>query len=405
VDVGIDANYFWHRGEPLEWEQTAYYVNGNRITWKEIPELPLIQPEKVVTLPLDLTLDRTYVYRLHGEDRVDGKEAYVLSFEPAQAGRSLYRGRVWIDKATFVRLKLNVLQTDLEAPVVSNEETDFYDAGAGAGRARGVAPHPSGRAAALDGGGPEPDRAAPDRTSSPSRSTPARRPSRRARSEAYARNNRMLRDTDQGLRYLERQEDGTRTVKQTMDTDQLFAAAGAYKDQSTSGVVPLGGVNWFDFDLFHRNVQANVFFAGVLAFFNFTKPDLFHGRSDATVEGALSALKTEDKVFAADQELTAERVRVRSQFLSARYGIPLGQFFKVMLVGSFVWNSYDDSDEARDARAANPAGPDGFVLPADHTVRTGRLEASSIARGTPSAGTAPGPTGRSGRPGAPPWAA
>ena len=49
---------------------------------------------------------------------------------------------------------------------------------------------------------------------------------------------------------------------------------------------------------------------------------------------------------------------MRSQFLSARYGIPLGQFFKVMLVGSFVWNAYDESDEARHARAANPAGPD-----------------------------------------------
>ncbi|HEX5043063.1 MAG TPA: sigma-E factor regulatory protein RseB domain-containing protein [Candidatus Polarisedimenticolaceae bacterium] len=373
VDVGIDANYFWHRGEPLEWEQTAYYVNGNRITWKEIPELPLIQPEKVVTLPLDLTLDRTYAYRLSGEDRVDGKDAYVLSFEPAEGGRSLYRGRVWIDKATFVRLKLNVLQTNLEAPVVSNEETDFYRPVTGPeGRAFWLLTRVDGQQHWTVGG----------------RNLIVRRQVAfetfeinageeafaRARSEAYARNNRMLRDTEEGQRYLERQEDGTRTVKQTMDTSQLFAAAGVYKDQSTSGVVPLGGVNWFDFDLFHRGVQANVFFAGVLAFFNFTKPDLFQGRSDATVEGALSALKTEDKVFAADQELTGERVRVRSQFLSARYGIPLGQFFKVMLVGSFVWNAYDDSDEARDARAANPAGPDGFVLPADHTVRTGRLE-------------------------------
>ena len=381
VDVGIDANYFWHRGEPLEWEQTAYYVNGNRITWKEIPELPLIQPEKVVTLPLDLTLDRTYVYRLNGEDRVDGKDAYVLSFEPTDtSGRALYRGRVWIDKATFVRLKANVLQTNLEAPVVSNEETDFYTPVTGPdGRAVWLLTRLDGQQHWTVGG-----RNLIVRRQIAFQSfeiNPSEEAFAQARSQAYARNNRMLRDTDQGLRYLERQEDGTRTVKQTMDTDQLFAAAGAYKDQSTSGVVPLGGVNWFDFDFLHRGVQANVFFAGVLAFFNFTKPDLFHGRSDATLEGALSALKTDDQVFAADQELTAERVRVRSQFVSARYGIPLGQFFKVMLVGNLVWNAYDDSDEAKDARAANPAGPDGFVLPADHTVMTGRLEAEFNRKG------------------------
>ena len=92
-----------------------------------------------------------------------------------------------------------------------------------------------------------------------------------------------------------------------------------------------------------------VFFAGVLAFFNFTKPDLWGKRSDATFEGTLSGLKTDEQVFAADEELVEERLRVRSQFASVRYGIPIGEFFKVMLVGNMVWNAYDDSDEARDA--------------------------------------------------------
>ena len=32
VDVAIDSNYFWERGGPLEWEQTTYYVNGNRVS-------------------------------------------------------------------------------------------------------------------------------------------------------------------------------------------------------------------------------------------------------------------------------------------------------------------------------------------------------------------------------------
>ena len=49
VDVSIDSNYFWERGGRLEWEQTNYYINGNQVRWKSIPELPLIQPEKVIT--------------------------------------------------------------------------------------------------------------------------------------------------------------------------------------------------------------------------------------------------------------------------------------------------------------------------------------------------------------------
>jgi hypothetical protein len=129
IDVGIESTYFWRRGAKLEWQQTRYYVNGNRITWKKIPELPLIQPEKVVTLPLDLTFDKTYDYRLAGEDTQGGRAAYVVAFEPAAelAGKALYRGRVWIDKESFVRLRTSVIQTNLkEPPVLQNEETDTY---------------------------------------------------------------------------------------------------------------------------------------------------------------------------------------------------------------------------------------------------------------------------------------
>lgn len=382
VDMGIDSNYFWRRGEPLEWEQTAYYVNGNKITWKEIPELPLVQPEKVVTLPLDLTLDRTYVYRLAGEDRVDGRLAYVLAFEPsdANAALSLYRGRVWIDQETFVRLRANVLQTNLEAPVVSNEETDVYRAMPGPdGKPVWLLSRVDGQQHWNVGGRNLIVRREIDFLSFDL--NPSEEAFAAARAAAYARNNQMLRDTEQGFRYLERQQDGTRTVKQTQDTSQLFAAAGAYKDQSTSGVLPLGGVNWFDFNFLKRDVQANVFFAGVLAFFNFTKPDLWGGRSDATFEGALSGIKGDDKVFDADRELEVERLRVRSQFASLRLGVPFGEFFRVTLVGSTQLNAYDDSDEGKEARAAAIGGPEGFVLPQDHQVLTGRLEAEYNRKG------------------------
>src|SRR5262249_41023429 len=121
------------KGGALEWEQRRYYVNGNVVRWKKIPELPLVQPEKVLVLPLDLTFDKTYDYRLAGEDAVAGRAAYVLAFEPAARGesRSLYSGRVWIDKETFVRLKTSVVQSGLEPPVISNEETDTYGTMAG----------------------------------------------------------------------------------------------------------------------------------------------------------------------------------------------------------------------------------------------------------------------------------
>jgi hypothetical protein len=371
VDVTILSNYFWERGGDLEWEQTDYYVNGNKVRWKNIPELPLVQPEKVVTLPLDLTLDKTYLYRLAGEARVDGRDAYVLAFEPKDetAGRSLYRGRVWIDRQTFVRLRANVVQTDLDVPVLSSEETDRFRPVVGpdgttywmlgdidgqqvwnaAGRNFVVRREVEFLSFDIN---PSADRFAEDRR------------------RAYASSNQMLRDTDQGFRYLERQEDGGRIVKTGIDTSQLFALGGAFSDSSTDGVVPLAGVNYFNYNLGGRDVQTNVFFAGVLAFGTLTVPDLFDRKIDVTADVGLTAILGDDKVFRLGEEVDALRLRGRTQRSQVRVGIPLGSFFKANLIGRVNFVDFADSD---DGRAARPPGV-SFVLPDDHRVSTVGVE-------------------------------
>ena len=283
IDVSVDSNYFWERGGQLEWEQTTYYINGNPVRWKNIPELPLIQPEKVITLPLDLTLDRTYQYRLVGEDRVNGRETYVVAFEPGagDSGRSLYRGRVWIDKQSFARLKASVVQSRLEAPVLSNEEVDRF----------GLHQGPDGRSYWMfdDIDGQQVWNAA-GRTFVVRREVkftaydinpPLARFEERRRA-AYASDNQMLRDTGDGFRYLERQSDGTRTVKMEQDSSQLFAAAGAFKDGSQDNVLPLAGVNYFNYNLWDKDIQFNVLFAGVFAFITASKPSLGSSRLDFT---------------------------------------------------------------------------------------------------------------------------
>lgn len=378
LDVSIESNYFWRRGSELEWEQTKYYINGNLVTWKKIPELPLIQPEKVVTLPLDLTFDKTYEYRLAGEDTVEGRSAYVLAFEPAsgQVGSSLYRGRVFIDKETFVRLRVSLVQTNLEPPVVSNDENDFYQpvtAGDGTvyrmlARADGQQLWTAGgrnfvvrREVRFDGFEINPSEEAFDQSLK----------------SAYASEHQMLRDTNQGFRYLEKDATGGRTVKMTMDTSQLFLAAGAFKDNAISGVVPLAGVNWFDYNFLKKDVQFNIFFAGVYAFANLTDPSLGGTKLDLGVEVSLVGLKLDEKYYVAGIEDLAQRVRRRSQYLTGRLGYPLGTFVKLTAIADIAWNQYTESSDATDALAAENVanGTDlTFVLPVNHQVYSGTFQ-------------------------------
>ena len=107
--------------DSIEWEELTFSVNGAR--WgADRPPFPLLQPEKVLSLPLQLRFSNDYRYTLAGTERVGAYDCYVVRFEPAQKGRSLYRGTFWVDQKTFARVKVQAVQTELSAPVVSNEE-------------------------------------------------------------------------------------------------------------------------------------------------------------------------------------------------------------------------------------------------------------------------------------------
>jgi hypothetical protein len=92
----------------IEWEELSFSVNGSK--WgADRPPFPLLQPEKVLSLPLQLRFDNDYRYQLEGTDRVGEYDCYVISFEPsrsASAAQSLYRGTLWIDRKTFARVKV-----------------------------------------------------------------------------------------------------------------------------------------------------------------------------------------------------------------------------------------------------------------------------------------------------------
>ncbi len=123
-NIVTENRLFFERGV-VEWEELSFALNG--ATWTaNRPSFPLVQPEKVLSLPLDLRLGRDYTYRLDGVDTVMGRPAYVVRFEPVEAREARYRGTVWIDRELYVRLKVQAVESHLSGMVVSNDETQTY---------------------------------------------------------------------------------------------------------------------------------------------------------------------------------------------------------------------------------------------------------------------------------------
>ena len=82
-EATFEGPYFFDPEVGVDWAWQTLYLNGVRWRGKSIPEIPLVQPEKAAAVPGDITFDKTYRYRLRGTEVVDGRDTWVVAFEPA----------------------------------------------------------------------------------------------------------------------------------------------------------------------------------------------------------------------------------------------------------------------------------------------------------------------------------
>ena len=81
------------------------------------------------------------------------------------------------------------------------------------------------------------------------------------------------------MKYLEKTAGGDRIVKEGFDTSRKFLLGGVHHDAGLQyPVLPLGGIDYFNFNYRDTGLQTNLFFAGIVAVANATNPN-FHNTS------------------------------------------------------------------------------------------------------------------------------
>jgi hypothetical protein len=358
VDVAYDNQFFRSKDTGQEWRQTALYLNGTR--WKgKFPNLPFIQPEKVLTLPLDIHLNEDYHYAYAGKDKVDGYDCYVVTFQPPAGAGARYEGKVWIEMRTFARVRLSIVETGMEPPVTSNDERDHFSPVTGpdgstywlltslegqqifttAGRNLVVLREIQFRDFRINDPGFE-----------------------QARQQAYDAPDPLLKDTDKGLRYMTRAPDGSRTVETDAARRTLFVVGGVYDQPGLDYAVPLAGFNYFNYNVKDSKVQMNAFLAGAFNTITVTHPKLF-GKVDGTIEALLLAFTPTDHYYVAGEKRDPSNVDERSQNLAAWLGVPIGSFFRVRGGYDLEYQHYDRDQET-----------DTFTVPSTTAVNSFNLQ-------------------------------
>jgi hypothetical protein len=379
IEATIAGDYFSEPHGRADWVWQDFYINGVKWKYGRIPELPLIQPEKVTQLPLDIHLTNEYRYQLVRETDLNGYRVYEVRFEPppkASAALPLYRGTVWIDTRNWARIRISMIQLNLSGEVLSNEErVDFQpfarsthtpltavDVAKTDPREIVWLPINVGAQQVISAAG----RASVilrETTFSDFRIDPndfEQRHQLDAASDA-----RMVRETEAGLRYLEKRG-SERVVKEGFDTARTFMLGGVHHDSGLDyPVLPLGGIDYFNFDLGKRGIQANVFFAGVIVAANATNPNVANTRTNLGADFFGIAIPTTNGMYRAGIEQKGEAVKSLPTNLTLRAGHPVFSFGKIDLSLGLSHVTYQRADTTMSS----------FAVPSDTFVITPSLEA------------------------------
>jgi hypothetical protein len=307
TDPGYDVvtdNRYYVADDGIEWEELSFAVNGSK--WgSDRPPFPLLQPEKVLSLPLQLRFGSDYRYRLAGTERLGEYDCYVVRFVPLSEAQSLYRGTIWIERRTFARIRVQAVQTRLSAPVVSNEEIHTYSPVAAIGnRPVFLFTGLDARQIMLIAGRNllvEKRVAFSDFRINDERFADAR-------AEARGSERIMYRETDRGLRYYVK-EGNTRVVSERPTNKAKAMAMGVTLDPSYAFPLPIFGINYLNFEFRGRpDTQLAVLFAGVLAAGNLQRPKLGGTPLDASVDFFAIAVPSSDRLYDAGGERESERL-------------------------------------------------------------------------------------------------
>jgi hypothetical protein len=353
LDVTFVNTFFFEKGAGARWVQNQLLLNGVAWKGKRIPELPVIEPEQVNVLPLALTLGRDYTYMLLRDEEVEGAPCHVVEFLPAPEGKgSLYSGKIWIEKGTFLKKKMSVRQMGLKEPLISSEETDRYRDFEGAdGRRYRLLSAVSGQMLfSIAGRNIIAERSI--RFEDPEINGPG---FGEEIAGAEASDKPMLQETPEGLRILARERDGTRRLETMPKTNRTVAVGGAYTDPSLRYPLPLFGVAYFDYAWKGPQNQFSLFATGVVNTLDLSRVNLFR-QVDGRLDAVLFAVPLDDRYYEDGEEVEGQRVKILREVASAGLGWRPWEFIKLAIGADLAYSRYSRSSKTAP----------GFVLPRSH---------------------------------------
>ena len=296
-DVSMQLKQFFSRDGQMELAQKEFYINGVKFGNNHEFPLPQIEPEKVLTQPLELNLNQRYDYKLLGTEQVSGTMCYVVGIEPKVQDEALYSGKIWIDGTTFREVKQYLSQRGVKSNVLVNVETQNFelvrdDKGNQFNLLRSISAQQLLNAAGRD--------FVLQRTMQFSDYVINTPQFGETLAAEHSSDDPMYRDTDQGLRSL-RKKDGERVLVNQSVKQINALVAGVMYGGTFNFPIPFLGKSIVDFDFRHTGAQLSTFFAGPILVTDLSKQ--FRPKFRMALDLSLNGLPGENRIYGNNTEL------------------------------------------------------------------------------------------------------
>jgi hypothetical protein len=339
-DVSAQLKQFFSRDGQMEFAQKQFYVDGvKRGKHGEFP-LPQIEPEKVLTQPLELKVNERYNYKLLGTEQVNGATCYVIGVEPRFRDEALYSGKVWIDGTTFREVKQSLSQRGARTNVLVNTETQNFElVSDGKGNqfnlVRSISAQELVNAAGRD--------FVVQRTVQFSDYVINTAEFAGALAAEHSSDDPMFRDTDHGLRSLAIKS-GERVLVETNVKRVRALIAGAMYGGTFNFPIPFLGISIADFDFHNTGAQLSTFFAGPILISDLSKQ--YSPKFRLALDLALNGLPGENRIYSNNTELTQGDTWTWEQTVGLRASWQAATHLSITASTYFAYDNFLRTSEA-----------------------------------------------------------
>jgi hypothetical protein len=352
ADLGFVFISFEKVGEPEELLQEQVLVNGVSANIRGGMQLPIVESKRSISPPVALSLTERYRYSDGGPG---GTDARWIRFAPAVDDPTLFTGQILIFESTGRIMEERSERSDLPGIVKSERRKIIYGEPA-LGHWRALEIQTFERWV-LSGGVAQIRRNLVYSNFKINQSN-----FNQSRLLARNSNSAMLRQTEDGVRYLTKNKDGSRTLEHKQRTFGRAIGGAIMADPALSfPVVPAAALALFDFDAFGKGIQYNAIIAGIFNMGTLNVPHL-PGGFDLGVSARGGILAFTDRPTKNGELLEKDGVARQSGQVSVSIGRDLGLGFRARLHGLGIYNRFADAKEEEYRTPGYVIPPSGMTL-------------------------------------------